>query len=77
MRIPIEDAVEYNHMQMNVEVQARTKSLHECDGAGFRPTDSFGLTARAVARKYGFDKDARDGAQHLGAKRSNTPEFKR
>jgi hypothetical protein len=74
--VPIEDAVEDSYVKMDIEVQARTKSLDECDGADLLVRDPLGPAANAVASEYGLDEDAHEGAQHLGTKRSDAPKLK-
>jgi hypothetical protein len=67
-RIAREDAIEDHHVEVDVEVDARAKPLHEGEGARRCRGEPVAPGPRAVAREDGLDEDAGERREDVGAK---------
>jgi hypothetical protein len=65
VRIAGEDAIENDHVEMDVEVQA-PKSLYEVDGTALPMLDPAALRPCAVAPEDGLDGNAPDRREYVG-----------
>jgi hypothetical protein len=62
---------------MYVQIQTRTESLHERDGARLRVFDPQGSSVRPVARKHGINEDPHECAEHVGPVRGKSAKLER